>query len=391
MKPYKLNSIRIKNFKAIRDSGIIKLSLLTIFIGNNGSGKSSVIEGLQTLEKIIQEGLDEAVFPWHGFEHIWNQNVPHSSKGETGTKRARQTNPMEFQIKGSGPKSQYFSGVYNYVLKATMGNGGNDLFIQEESLKFRQGISMTRDAWGELVFVGGDDEGRNKSHLEDGLSMVKDLGVGGLGDWQFLLLDPANMSNPVPQRRASRVTRLNYDGSNVAQYLLALRDKDPNIIDDIVSLMAQVLPYAADFQPSITSEIERSVYLQMTEHGHKIPGWLLSTGTLRVLALFSVLLDPDPPPLIVVEEIENGLDPRTIHLLIDIIREVVESKKTQVIITTHSPYLLDLVPLSSIVLVNRNDGGEPEFVRPGDDEEIKDWAKRFAPGKLYTTGKLLPR
>ncbi len=390
MKSVKLNSIRIKNFKAIQDSGIIKLSPLTVFIGNNGSGKSSVIEGFQTLEKIVQEGLDDAVLPWHGFEHIWNQNVLHDHQKETETKRACQTNSMEFQLKGVMPKGVIQSGSFNYGLKATMGNGGNDLFIQEESLRFRQGLSMSRDAWGEVCFEGGGER-KNKSLLTDGVSMVQDLGVGGLGQWQFLLLDPANMGNPVPQRRASRVTRLNYDGSNVAQYLLYLREKDPNVIDDIVSLMSQVLPYAADFQPNITSEIERSVYLQMTEHEHKIPGWLLSTGTLRVLALFSVLLDPDPPPLIVVEEIENGLDPRTIHLLVNIIREVVESKKTQVIITTHSPYLLDLVSLSSIVLVNRDDRGEPKFVRPGDDAEIRDWAKRFAPGKLYTTGRLLPR
>jgi predicted ATPase len=151
--------------------------------------------------------------------------------------------------------------------------------------------------------------------------------------------------------------------------------------------MRFVLPYAVDVQPSLTSELERAFYLKMKERDFDVPGWLLSTGTLRVLALLSVLRHPDPPPLLVIEEIENGLDPRTIHLLVEEIRAVVEEGRTQVIVTTHSPYLLDLLPLSSIVLVDRIDG-EPRFTRPADSDAVQRWAKSFAPGQLYTMGRL---
>ena len=122
--------------------------------------------------------------------------------------------------------------------------------------------------------------------------------------------------------------------------------------------------------------------------GLKVPGWMLSTGTLRMLALLALLRHPIPPPLIVVEEIENGLDPRSIHLLVEEIRTAVLNGVTQVILTTHSPYLLDLLKLDQLVLVARDEKGEPRFHRPDDDAKLNEWAKDFAPGRLYTMGTL---
>jgi predicted ATPase len=169
---------------------------------------------------------------------------------------------------------------------------------------------------------------------------------------------------------------------------LSIYSQDPLAFNGILETLQYVLPYARDLQPKITSELERSVYLQLTEANFKVPGWLFSTGTLRILALLAVLRHPQPPPLIVIEEIENGLDPRTIHLIVDEIRNVVESGLSQVILTTHSPYLLDLLPLSQIVLVERDPKGQPIFTRPADQKSLDTWAEQFTPGKLYTMGRL---
>ena len=152
--------------------------------------------------------------------------------------------------------------------------------------------------------------------------------------------------------------------------------------------MGYVLPYAKDLQPSLTSEIERKTYLQLSEGSYKVPGWMLSTGTLRVLAMLCVLRHPEPPPLVVIEEIENGLDPRSIHLLVEEIRTAVLTGTTQVILTTHSPYLLDLLKLDQLVMVARKESGEPRFFKPGSDAKLKEWAQEFAPGRLYTMGSL---
>jgi predicted ATPase len=190
------------------------------------------------------------------------------------------------------------------------------------------------------------------------------------------------MGSPRPQKRTGGPIRLAKDGSNIAEYLLSIRKLDQNAFDGIVETLQYILPYARDLQPALTSELERTVYLQMTEGNFKVPGWLLSTGTLRILALLALLRHPKPPPL-VIEEIENGLDPRTIHLLVDEIRTAVESARTQLILTTHSPYLLNLLDLSHIVLVDRING-EPTFSRPADQKSLQEWTENFGQGRLYT-------
>ena len=207
--------------------------------------------------------------------------------------------------------------------------------------------------------------------------------------WQVLPLSPERMGLPVPQQRTKGAVRLANDGSNVADFLLDMRRQDANAFNGIVETMAFVLPYAKDIQPTLTSsEIERKAWLQLSEDTFKVPGWLLSTGTLRMLALLALLRHPSPPPLIVVEEIENGLDPRSIHLIVEEIRSAVLAGVTQVVVTTHSPYLLDLLTLEHLVVVERDGEGHPRFIRPADHKNLQAWAQEFAPGKLYTMGNL---
>ena len=95
-----LQSFRLQNFKAVRDSGVVKFTPLTVFIGNNGSGKSSLIEGLETFQTIVAEGLDEAMQQWRGFEHIWNKAGEHKLR-QKAEERPYQTNPMRFDLRGA--------------------------------------------------------------------------------------------------------------------------------------------------------------------------------------------------------------------------------------------------------------------------------------------------
>jgi predicted ATP-dependent endonuclease of OLD family len=75
-------------------------------------------------------------------------------------------------------------------------------------------------------------------------------------------------------------------------------------------------------------------------------------------------------------------------MLVEEIRPAVLDGVTQVILTTHSPYLLDLLTLDHLVLVERDPQGRPRFRRPADDASLAQWADTFAPGKLYTMGNL---
>lgn len=373
-----LRSFRLKHFKAVRDSGVIRLTPLTVFIGNNGSGKSSITEGLETLQAIVEHGLDEAMQPWRGFEHIWHQGVRRNLR-KSVENRSCFENPMSFQFAGRSA-----SGPFNASLVLNAGPGTNEIFIEHEEVKILNQPRMVRDSKGRMTFrVPGIKP--NRRVFNDGHAGIAEWLGRDISAWQFLSLAPQAMGAPVPQHRTGGQVRLNKEGANLADYLLSIRRLDQAAFDGIVETLQHVLPYAKDLQPALTSELERTVYLQLTEADFKVPGWLLSTGTLRILAFLALFRHPSPPPLIVIEELENGLDPRTLHLLVDEIRTLIESGRSQVIVTTHSPYLLDLLDLSHIVMVERIDG-HPTFTRPADQKALQHWARDFSPGRLYTMG-----
>jgi predicted ATPase len=383
-----LRSFRLQNFKAVRDSGTVAFGPLTVFIGNNGSGKSSLVEGLETFRDINCDGVDAAMTRWRGFEHVWNQAVDREMRRPAG-QRPYWSAPMTFDA-----RLRLGAASLRVTQAITVGERAG-IFIQEERLtesgrtagKMRSIRSSDGKHTIELGQSGTPQVMAPK--LPDGRSLMKqallDVFVEG---WQFLSLAQDAMGQPTPQQRAAGRIRLARNGANLAEYLNDIRERDQTAFRGIVELLQYVLPFAADLEPTLASELQREFYLKVKEEEFEVPGWLLSTGTLRILALVACLRHPDPPPLLVVEEVENGLDPRTISHLVEEIRAAIDEGKTQVILTTHSPYLLDLLDLSQIVVVERVDG-QPTFTRP-DKKALAKWAKSFAPGKLYTMGRLTP-
>lgn len=376
-----IGSLSIKNFKAIRDTGPLEFTPLTVLIGQNGSGKSSLIEALLTIQTLAEKDLDTAMQTWRGLEYI--RNNAQKPKGIRIYKKAPPASGRSIDIKFDGYDRGSHAGA---TIRINERKNCNEIFIEYEHV--RTGIRrLSRGADGSITPKRMDGNAvPNKFEPGTSLAMVY-LG-SFIRRWQFLSLNPDAMGNPVPQRRTGGRVRLTRDGSNFAEYLLDFRTKDLVGFDGLIETLRYVLPYAKDLQPTATSEVGRSVYVQMTEAGFKVPGWLLSTGTLRILALLAVLRHPEPAPLVLIEEIENGLDPRAIHLIVEEIHHAVHERGIQVIATTHSPYLLDLLPLSSIVLVDRVEG-EPRFWRPENSIGVKKWAKEFAPGQLYTMDRLV--
>lgn len=372
----RLQAARVRNFKAIVDSRSVSFGPLTVFVGHNGSGKSSLIEALETYQSIVSDGLDTAMQRWLGIEHLRHKAA------EARERAGKPAQPMSFEFTvGASPR------------RATR----LDMAVANDPAANRMYIARERAEHANGWYVEQKLE-RSGDGPEPGRSI---LGTGGAGhravarhvkSWQFLCLQPERMGWPVPQQRTGGRVRLAKDGSNIADYLLDIQRLDQqngtSALEGIVHTMGYVLPYARDLQPSLTSELERKAYLQLTEGPFKVPGWMLSTGTLRVLALLATLRHPQPPPLVVVEEIENGLDPRSIHLLVEEIRTAVLEGVTQMVLTTHSPYLLDLLKLEHLVLVARDEQGQPHFHRPADNASLQNWSREFAPGRLYTMGSL---
>lgn len=375
-----IKNIEIKHFKAI-EKGKVKFTPLTAFIGYNGTGKSSMLEALETFQVIITDGLEKSMSRWRKFEHILYKGTKKSRKFKKQNIEFLDA-PMEFQLNltADGTPVKLSTAITQEK------EGANLIYFIEEKLQYGKNL-RTRNADNRVFF---DD--KELVPFEPDKSMITgDLTLRRyIESWQFLSMNTFLMGNPYPQKKTGGRISLNHDGGNIAEYVLSIRDNNPEVFKGIIETMQYVLPYATDIQPVITQELEKMVYMQLTEQDFKVPGWLLSTGTLKVLALLAVFRNPIPSQLIVIEEMENGLDPRSIHLAVDEMRRYIENNKGQVIITSHSPYLLDLLKLEEIVVVEKTDG-QPTFTRPVDNEQLLVWAEKFNPGKLYTMSRLKSR
>jgi predicted ATPase len=371
-----IKSLEIKNFKAI-EKAKVKLTPLTAFIGYNGTGKSSMLEALETFQAIVSSGLDKAMQPWRLFEHIHYKGKKKQRKF-IKNKIEYQYAPMEFSFNVNlNTKSPLTPLKFSSAIAQE--NTSNQLiYFIEEKIKYKL-FERSRDANNRYIT---QDRKAAWDYPDQSILIAEVETRKYIESWQFLSMNTFLMGNPLAQKKTGGKIVLNKDGSNIAEYLLSIREESASVFEGIIETIQYILPYATDIQPTITQELEKMVYMQLSEQDFKVPGWLLSTGTLKILALLAVFRNPNPSPLIVIEEIENGLDPRTINLIINEIRDFVKDKKSQVIITTHSPYLLDLLHLSQIVFVERKNGNVV-FNRPYDFEQLRNWSKEYTPGEMY--------
>ena len=403
-----LKSFRVKNFKAIRDSGVVEFTPLTVLIGDNGSGKSSLIEGLQTYQRIVTDGLDAAMGMWRGFEFIRNAEAPQQADNSAAS-RAHQRGAIEFFVSQCVASENELESARTHAqsLKVACAPDGDEIFILEEDWKVGGRKYMRRDAQGNLHCANGEGlgsasrysspypHGFDMAALPSGKSLINGSrahfgALDAIASWQFLTLNAWSMGEPNPVQRTGGAIRLRSDGSNIAEYLNDIRARDEDAFDGILETMQYVLPQMQDLRPVLSDVLGHQMHLQLTERDNPVMGWLLSTGTLRILALLALFRHPEPPPLIVIEELENGLDPRSVQLIVEEIRRVTESGRSQIILTSHSPYLLDLFDLSHIVLVERRDGA-PTFTRPDECRDLDRWKERFGPGRLMSSGRLRNR
>ena len=123
-----------------------------------------------------------------------------------------------------------------------------------------------------------------------------------------------------------------------------------------------------------------------TEVDFVIPATRLSDGTLRYLCLLAILCDPEPPPLICIEEPELGLHPDILPKFGDLLRAA--SQRTQIIVTTHSDILVDTMTESpDPVVVCAKNQGQTSMERLN-AADLAEWLKRYRLGQLWTKGEI---
>jgi len=192
-------------------------------------------------------------------------------------------------------------------------------------------------------------------------------------------------SNAIVQPQATDLPSdfLLEDGSNLALIINDLHHR--GLANLLVSRLQAAYPQAEE----ITYRIQGgTVQTFVREKGLRTPtpATRLSDGTLRYLCLLTILLHPEPPPLICLEEPEIGLHPDLIADLADLLIEA--SERTQLIITTHSDLLVTALGSrpDAIIVCERDDQGS--HLHRLDPEKLQKWLKDYSLGELWRTGEI---
>ena len=186
-----------------------------------------------------------------------------------------------------------------------------------------------------------------------------------------------------PQRADMRNEVLEEDFSNLGLFLNRLKTRFPVAKRAILSGLSDLYKGISDFDISIEGS---TVQVFFTEGDFVIPATRLSDGTLRYLCLLAILCDPEPPPLICIEEPELGLHPDILPKVADLLRQA--SERTQLIVTTHSDIIVDsMSDQPECVVVCEKHEGQTEMKRLS-AQELEVWLRDYRLGQLWIDGQI---
>lgn len=391
----RLTHVELDRFKAAASSGPIALRPFNVVIGRNGAGKSTLLEALQWIDRALREDVRAACDRYYGVHDLIN----------AGAAKTRRSFELKLWWHRHGSRKPFH---FRYDLKVGERRDRTPEIVSEElddlsGPRLRSVIQQIEE--GRLVSPapsGPDVLFEDPEHLALGFTprvgrpnrLLRASSTSALRDfWSravFLRLSPNRLAQTSPARRKLLDPILDEEGHNLPALLNELNAAQ---LRQLVRWMQDVLQDITDVAVSQPrSGRDEEVYYSLIEEmpatrrrtgGKKfqIPAWMLSEGTRRITALFALLVRDPPPSLLCIEEIENGLDPWTLVTILQHLRSAAD-RGIQVIVTTHSPWLLDHVELDSIVHVQRV-GGETRYARFADRGSVKALQGLAPPGSIY--------
>jgi predicted ATPase len=416
-KPPFLKSIRPVNLLSFGpNTQEIELRPLNILIGPNGSGKSNLIEiigllsglpGRDPWSTVIETGgADEWI--WKGPSRDTIQpSLSVTAKGQLFPREASvDIANLELKAMAEKPDSYFIAlkrsseGAFEVASEAfrQQDRWENDAiqspFFTREGwncvLHANNAISVDRmpshftnldPRWSALSLSGVISEIAAKvPHIHEFASQVQDISL--YRDWSFGV-DAAPRD---PQPAGLDSYHLDEDMRNLAQVLKAWRDRgDQASFHRLIGLMTQLYEPARDVDVELLGTHLR-IMIKEEDLSSRTPATRLSDGTLRWLAMLTILLAPSPPSLVCLEEPELGLHPDMIHTLADLLVEA--SSRTQLVVTTHSDALVDaFTETPEVVCVCEKVEGSTVIQRL-DRERLKVWLDQYSLGKLWMSGEI---
>ncbi|MFZ5516834.1 MAG: AAA family ATPase [Candidatus Zhuqueibacterota bacterium] len=394
-----LKRIRIKGYKSFKNLDV-SLKNLSILFGPNASGKSNFLDAMQLLSRIAtSRTLKEAFDPPYRGKPIESFALP--EKGIKGLLE-KESAKFEFEIEVELSES-----VINSVNRqiTEMRKGKDDkkseditakkiVGVKEKFLLYRIAIEifprsgMLRVADEYLAALNPDGEINKKrkpflEHVENRLHLRTEgqahptyyeryldhaiissslylphfPHVAALREelsrWLFFYFEPRErMRSPNPVKEVRHIGLM---GEELAAYLNTLRAIDDRQLQAIGKTLHLIVPQIEKLEVDVNELGE--VELKLFEGEIPVSARIISEGTLRILGLLAISGAKELPVLIGFEEPENGIHPRRIKMIADLLNNLTIENKTQLLVTTHSPTLLDVVDDKNLFVCRKTKEG----------------------------------
>jgi len=374
-----ITRFRVQNYKALRDV-TLDLTPIHVLIGPNDTGKTSILEAVAALCRSVDHELGQAFTGrWQGCELVWESSPELPISLHVGL--------------------NYDGRDLAYTLICQFTRTGRLAKIVTESTSIAgETVRMDSQQWPEsrvfhtAVLAEQTPENMRKPAL---------LVYEALRGVHYYRWNPRLLSLPVaPDSR--RRFRMEQSGFGLALCLDDILGYDRGRFIDLerqfcdifgqirsvklVSEMAYRSPVDDAQQIPMLQQAEgKGIYFQFKGNEALIPASQVSDGILLVLAYLTILHLPQPPRVILVEEPENGIHPRRLRDVLGILKDLVKKQShTQVILTTHSPYVVDMFDAGEVSICTKNEDGSVSVHRLSDSKTVREQLDVFTLGEIWT-------
>lgn len=369
----KIESIHLKNFKAFKDVEIKKIPKMCVFVGANGTGKTTLFNVFSFLKDALTDNVHVALTRLGG------------GRGFQEVKSRNSTGPIEIELKFRLTDK---SPLITYSLKINEEDGRP--IIEREILQYRRGSKG--QPWRFIDFSKGKGQAvinepdqvideKELKREDHELKSPDILALKGLAQFEKFpaskaigdLLENWHISDfhiqqARPERESSYAEHLSKEGENLAMVTEFLYKRHSDIFQKIIEKLKQRVPGISEVDSKITEE--GRVLLRFKDGNFHDPflARYVSDGTIKMFAYLVLLYDPKPHPLLCVEEPENQLYPKLLYELAEEFREYAR-KGGQVFVSTHSPDFLNGCELEEVFWLQK-ERGYTVVKRASDDEQI---------------------
>ena len=383
-----LKRAHIKGYKSLADVEV-QLEPLTVLLGPNAAGKSNFLDALQLLSKLgtsrtLKDAFDS---PYRG------KPLESFRIGKTGIKGLIEQERLAFSMEADLQLSDAVVDAVERQIRDMRRPSRKSARVRERELRYRieiemlpkSGVLRVADEYLAALNRDGEPTGKRKPFFERRGEEIH-LRLEGQGhpthyerfldhsilsmphypphyphlvaarreleSWLFFYFEPRERmraANPVKE-----VRHIGLMGEELAAFLNSVRAKNPKQFRGIERALHTLMPSADGIEIDVNDLGE--VELRLKEGGVAIPARVLSEGTLRMLGLLALAGTDEHPALVGFEEPENGVHPRRIQLVAELLKTRESLKQSQYIVTTHSPILPDMLSNTSLFVVRRSDG-----------------------------------